>query len=467
VSLRARMTLLSAAGIAVVLAVASVATYAIVRDQLRSQVDRSLSDSVQTAGIVVAGDVSTGGKQVVQFGPVPAEIPLPPAKSVKVTVPAGKPLGFGPVYTELIDTRGTIVLRDDKRVSLPVPRGAVAVARGVRPMYFFDATVKGTHLRVLARQIDPTHAALLARPLTEVDRALHRLLVTLGLIGGLGIGLAAVAGVLVAHGALKPVRRLTGAVEEVARTRDLGRRIADGRRDEVGRLAASFDEMLAALEESLRAQRMLVSDASHELRTPLTSLRTNIEVLREGDGLSDSDRERLLADLGSEVEELSVLVADLVDLARGSQRELHLREARLDEIVEAVVERARARNPELEFVLAADDSAVIGDPDRLGRAIANLVDNAAKWSPQGGTIELRVAGGEVTVRDYGPGVSEADRPHVFERFYRSDEARALPGSGLGLAIVRQVAETHGGTVDVEPAEGGGSRFRLSLVPAPF
>jgi two-component system, OmpR family, sensor histidine kinase MprB len=220
--------------------------------------------------------------------------------------------------------------------------------------------------------------------------------------------------------------------------------------------------MLDSLNGAIRSQRQLVSDASHELRTPLTSLRTNVELLQQGVQLDERDRKRLLHDIGSEISDLTMLVTNLVDLARGSQRDLHLRDLRLDEIAETVVGRARARFPGLDVTLAAEETTVWGDSEKIERAIWNLVENAAKWS-NGGGVELTVANGVVTVRDHGPGVHAADRPLIFDRFYRSETARGQPGSGLGLAIVRQIAESHGGGVDVEDAEGGGARFRLALV----
>jgi two-component system sensor histidine kinase MprB len=223
--------------------------------------------------------------------------------------------------------------------------------------------------------------------------------------------------------------------------------------------------MLDSLEGALRSQRQLVADASHELRTPLTSLRTNIDLLRQGTTLNERDRERLLRDITNELEELTTLVANIVELARGSQRDLHLQHVRLDEVTERVLERARTRFPQVEIALQAEPTIVWGDPDELDRAIWNLVENAAKWSNSGDRIELTVANGEAVVRDHGPGVPEVDRPFIFDRFYRSDAARSKPGSGLGLAIVRQIAESHGGRVDVAEAQGGGARFRLALVEA--
>src|SRR5439155_3939979 len=244
--------------------------------------------------------------------------------------------------------------------------------------------------------------------------------------------------------------------EHVARTRDLSRRIEAGGTDELSRLGASLNTMLAALDESQRAQRELVADASHELRTPLTSLRTNMEVLSEVDALPPQDREKLLRDVIAQLDELTVLVTDLVDLARGDEPVEITQDVRLDLLVAEAVERAQRHASEKRFTTDLQPSLVLGVPGRLVRAVANLLDNAAKWSPTDGEIEVTVRDGEVSVRDHGPGIDEADLPFVFDRFYRASTARGLPGSGLGLAIVRQVAASHGGEVIAERAESGGA-----------
>jgi len=250
-------------------------------------------------------------------------------------------------------------------------------------------------------------------------------------------------------------------------TRNLTERIPAEGRDELGRLAASFNAMLGALEESQRAQRQLVADASHELRTPLTSLRTNIEVLQRSPALSEGDRQRLLRDVVAQLSELGTLVADLVDLAREDAGAAVREEVRLDELAADAVDRARLHFAGQDFELDAEPCLVVADPDRLERAIANLLDNAAKWNPPGAPIEVTVGDGELTVGDHGPGIAAEDLPHVFDRFYRAPAARGLPGFGLGLAIVRQVATEHGGAVRAEAAPGGGALLRLALPSYPI
>jgi two-component system sensor histidine kinase MprB len=299
-----------------------------------------------------------------------------------------------------------------------------------------------------------------ARSLTEVDNALGTLRWALGALALAGIAIAVLLSRLAMKTAVRPVTELTTTAEHVASTRDLTRRISAHGDDELSRLATAFNTMLEALEHSQRAQRQLVADASHELRTPLTSLRTNLEVLARGDPLDPVDREALRSDLLTQLEELTALVGDLVELARDQEPGVPcVEDVRLDRLVAGALERARRHSPGVRFDAELEPALIIGVPSRLDRAVANLLDNAAKWSAH---VEVRVRSGELTVRDHGPGIPAADRPHVFDRFYRADSARGRPGSGLGLAIVRQVAESHGGTVAAEAADGGGALLRLRL-----
>jgi two-component system sensor histidine kinase MprB len=220
--------------------------------------------------------------------------------------------------------------------------------------------------------------------------------------------------------------------------------------------------MLGALEDATRSQRQLIADASHELRTPLTSLRTNIEVLASDRALPAGERERLLSDVLEQLGEMTTIVAELMELARGTEQLAEPEDVRLDLLAAGAVERVRRNRPGVTFNTDLEESLVHGVPATLERAVANLVDNAAKWSPPGGEVDVAVRAGEVTVRDRGPGIAEEDLPYVFDRFYRAASARGLPGSGLGLAIVKQVAEAHGGTVVAERAEDGGTRMRMRL-----
>jgi two-component system, OmpR family, sensor histidine kinase MprB len=459
VSFRARLTLFSAAGIALVLVVGSLATYFIVAGQLRGEID----DRLRRQSAIVR--VAAGDEAILQAREERLRDARPEGPGVGVLSLLTPNSGFGnaPFFFLIIDSEGQALAPGGNEQALPISQRAIQVAKSGTGAYYANVVVRGTDLRMYVSPAGDGYALIAARSLTEVNNALNRLGWSLAVTCLVGILGAALVGALVARGALRPVQRLTTTAERVTETHDLGERIETEGKDELSRLGSAFNDMLDSLEGAIRSQRQLVSDASHELRTPLTSLRTNVDLLRQGVQLDERDREHLLRDIGGEIDDLTTLVTNLVDLARGSQRDLHLHEVRLDDAADVVLGRARARFPGLEFTLEAEESAVWGDPEEIERAIWNLVENAAKWSNGGGHVELEVAEGEVVVRDHGPGVPAADRPFIFDRFYRSETARGRPGSGLGLAIVRQIAERHGGSVDVEDAEDGGARFRLALV----
>jgi two-component system, OmpR family, sensor histidine kinase MprB len=462
-SFRQRLTLFSAAGIALVLLVGSATTYLVVRSQLRGQIDESLRRQSAAVAIVSDSDATASGTPE-QQGQGSGNATQPNKGLSIQIVPPEQEFGNAPSFFQLIDSRGEAVAPPQVR-PLPVSHRSIEVARTGKGAYYTDVEVNGTELRMYVSPVGSGRALIAARSLSDVDDALSRLGWSLAITCLAGIALAALVGAIVARGALRPVRTLTATAERITDTHDLGERIETDADDELGRLGSTFNAMLDSLEGAIRSQRQLVADASHELRTPLTSLRTNIDLLRQGVTLSERDRERLLRDITRELDELTTLVANIVELARGSQRDLHLEHVRLDELAERVVQRAEARFPTLEFALESEETTVWGDRDELERAVWNLVENAAKWSTGGGRIELTIRSGQVAVRDHGPGVPEADRPFIFDRFYRSEAARSQPGSGLGLAIVRQIADSHGGRVEVESAPGGGACFRLTLVQA--
>jgi two-component system, OmpR family, sensor histidine kinase MprB len=358
---------------------------------------------------------------------------------------------------------GEVIAQRDVAVEVPVSDRALEAARGEEEEPFLeDAEAEGTSLRVLTIPLGQGYAVQMARSLEEVDAVLARVTRWLIVLALAGIGLAVALGLLVTRTVLAPVQRLTRTAEEVSETRDLSRRIEASGSDELSRLASTFNTMLAALEESARAQRQLVSDASHELRTPLTSLRTNIEVLARDVALPPGEREKLLRDVTEQLTEMTALIAELVELARGDRAPDEPEDVRLDLVAADAIERTRRNRPGVTFASDLEESLIRGVPSAIERAVSNLLDNAAKWSPPGGEIEVSVRGGEVVVRDHGPGIADEDEPYVFDRFYRAPTARSLPGSGLGLAIVRQVAEAHGGTVAIERPEDGGTRMRLRL-----
>jgi two-component system sensor histidine kinase MprB len=313
---------------------------------------------------------------------------------------------------------------------------------------------------------DGTPLALqIARPLSDIQHSLADLRRILWLVGLAGIAVAVGLGYLIGRATIRPVERLTAAAEHVAATQELDAKIDDDGQDELARLAKTFNSMLAALAASRSQQAQLISDAGHELRTPLTSLRTNIEVLMRAPDLPPIDRAELIADIEGQLHELTTLVGDVVDLAREEEQRSEPIEVRLDSIVERAVERAQRRAPGIAFDVHLTPGSVRTHPALLERAILNVLDNAVKWSPPGGRVGVWLQRGAywtLDIRDQGPGISPADLPKVFDRFYRAQTARSLPGSGLGLAIVKQVVNSHGGSVTASCPPGGGTLIHIEL-----
>ena len=442
-SFRLRLTLSVAAAVALAVAVACAVAYVVVGRQLYGQVDSSLR--AQAAHLSGA--------------------PVPQSLRSRLGGPFASADTY---YWQLVSASGTrsqpVYFRGQQL--LPLTQNALDAANTQVSTELADMTVRGVHLRVATVSVGPGFSVQIARRLSDADVVLAKLRWWFLLVAIGGVALAALLGAFVARDALRPVRRLTEEAEHVAETHDLSRRIEVTGSDELNRLAASFNTMLAALEQAVAAQRQLVADASHELRTPLTSLRTNFEVLLRPGPLPDESRRKLVRDVHRQFDEMAALVGDIVELARDGQTQAEEDEVRLDVLVADAVERAERNAHDVSFRLVAQPTLVRGVPARLDRAVTNLLDNAAKWSPAGEVVEVEVAGGTVGVRDHGPGVAEDDLPFIFDRFYRSAEARSMPGSGLGLAIVRQVAEAHGGQVAVERPPGGGSRFVLSVPALP-
>ncbi len=440
-SLRARLTLVAAGAVAVAVIVAAAGMFLAVRQQLLSQTDGALSAR--------AADIAAMGARF-REGPL--------------RVPPRGPADYGSdIVVQLVNGQGQVIGFPDQGSALPVPAGAGSVASGTHASFWDEAIVGGTHLRLRIVPLASGVALELGRPLDEVDSVLNRLSLVLLVVVLGGVLLAAMLGLLITRAALRPVHALTTTVEQVTRTRDLSRRVPSGGSDELARLGASFNTMLAALDASLRSQRQLVADASHELRTPLTSLRTNLELLARGQPADPNERRQMLADITSQLERLSGLVADLIDLARDEETPVTLAQLRLDEVVRRAADTTADYWPKVRFEVQTEPTTVLGDEARVERAVMNLLENAAKWSPPGGTVDVSVGSGEVAVRDHGPGVAPTDAPHVFDRFWRAPAARSMPGSGLGLAIVREVAESHGGAVTLERPQGAGALFRLRLV----
>jgi two-component system sensor histidine kinase MprB len=376
------------------------------------------------------------------------------------------PFGAASGYVQFISPEGTVEVPGGQGASptkIAITSRDRAIASSGSGRSVTDRSVKGTELRVLTLGIGPRGGVLVARPLTEVEHELSRLLLILALIGGGGIVLAAILGTLVARTALAPIARFTRRTETLTGNLDLSRRLDVEGHDELARLAESFNATLAALERSVQAQRHLIADASHELRTPIASLRANIQILGEAERLPADELKGLREDIVEELDDLTALVSDVVELARGAAPDAAADEMRLDHVVETAVRRTERRG-DLSFQLSLEPTLVCGQADRVNRAVSNLLDNARRWSPAEGTVEVELKDGVLTVRDHGPGFQESDLPFVFDRFYRAQNARRLPGSGLGLAIVRQAAEASGGFAEAENAPGGGALLRVGFGP---
>ena len=429
----------------VVVAIAAV-VYVADRSELRGQVDDSLSE-VAAPLVAQPGNPRPGGPDHYGGGGY-GSYGAPPA-----------PFGGATGYVQFVRSDGTVVRPESENSPLPVSRHTLAQASASSGRCFSDTRVDHVHLRVLTVSV-AGGALQVARPLSEVDHVLKRLRVVLLVVGLIGIAVAALIGQLVARAALAPVARFTRRTEALTADPDLSDRLDVEGRDELTRLARSFNATLDALEQSVEAQRHLVADASHELRTPIASLRANMQMLTEEERLPAAERDSLRADIIEELDALTALVADVVDLARGSEPRAATDDVALDQIVEHALEVSRRRAPGVRFQSRLTPTLVRGVPDRIARAVANLLDNAVKWSEPEGRVEVALSEGVLSVRDHGAGFDERDLPYVFDRFYRADEARRLPGSGLGLAIVRQTAEAHGGWARASNPEGGGAKLEV-------
>jgi two-component system sensor histidine kinase MprB len=378
--------------------------------------------------------------------------------------PPNPRFGAAPGYFQIVNPDGTVfVPPNETGTHLPVDHRALAVARTASGSFFTTTTLQGVHLEVLtAGDRFDHHAIQVALPLTEADSVLHSLLLPYGIMIGGGILFALVLGAGVSRSALAPIGRFIRRTEDVTSELDRPSPLEEAGPVELRRLAASFNQTLDALERSIGAQRNLVADASHELRTPIAALRSNIQIFLESGRLPAHEREGLQASILAELDELTQLVDNVVELARDSAPSAHRERIELDSIVRDAVERTQRRAPTITFNLELEPTLVDGAPDRIGRAVTNVIDNARKWSPADGKIDVRLRDGVLAVRDHGPGFADQDLPHVFDRFYRAADARRLPGSGLGLAIVSQAARSHGGTARAGNAPGGGALVEVSF-----
>jgi two-component system, OmpR family, sensor histidine kinase MprB len=471
VSLRTRMAI--AVGLAVAIAVlgVAIAAYAGMRSQLRGQVDDALKDLCTQVPDLPSGSCPAGSRV--------APAPGPPFGSRGSFAGPSEPVGVQDEGLGLDRLQGPgfggapgsylVVYRDGGHwpvnPQIPVTSTLRALAAAGSGQHFLDMTVRSTHIRVLVVGLGDRGALAIALPLTDVDSALSSALLLLAIIAAAGIGLAALLGVFVARTALAPIERFTQRTEAIASEPDRmieSERLEVPAAGELARLARTFNATLDALEQAVRSQRNLVADASHELRTPIATIRANLQLMRDEQRLSAEDREALRADVIDELDELTALVSDVVELARGSKAVQERGEVRLDGIVSAELDRARRRAPELEFRASIEPTLLLGEGGRIARAVSNLLDNARKWSPPHAVVEVTLHDGVLTVRDHGPGFHPEDLPFVFDRFHRAKDARAKPGSGLGLAIVRQAAEAHAGFVEASNAPSGGAVLRVGF-----
>ena len=479
--IRSRLALLVAAAVAFAVAAVSVTCWFIVQGKLYDQVDADLKK--------LAGQSQPSSQVVRLLEACPQTVPT------DQTGNSERELRTQPNYLQLVKADGTACVSANSAGTVKVTGADKEVAKNANPGTPFDAsTLEGTKrngtdtngdaVRVLTMplivegpasppQLYPDTALLIAIPLKNTQSTLNDLALILLLVSGVGVIGAGAAGLAVARAGLRPVDKLTDAVEHVARTEDLNIRIPveDDAEDEVARLSRSFNSMTSALASSRELQQQLIADAGHELRTPLTSLRTNIELLTRseetGRPIPEADRKALLASVKAQVTELASLIGDLQELSRSEgQRGERVQVISLEDTVEAALRRARLRGPELTINADLQPWYVRAEPAALERAVVNVLDNAVKFSPEAGTIEVQLADGVLTVRDHGPGIPADELPHVFDRFWRSPSARALPGSGLGLSIVARTVEQAGGQVTLARAEGGGTVATVRLPGAP-
>ena len=442
-SLRRRIAGAAALAVAAVAVAVAVIGYVSTRSHLIGEVKSELRMRAQD----FLGPHHNGGGPRGDGGePAPvAGLPAPPA------------FGGPPGYFEVVRPDGTI----QRGGQLPVTRRVLSIARTGSGSVFYDTHVKGTHVEIYAVwDADDNHVVMVALPLTDDDAVLSSLLLPYGLLIGGGALLALLLGLAISRSALRPIERFVARTERVTSELEHPARLEEADALELRRLAASFNQTLDALESSIESQRQLVADASHELRTPIAALRSNIQIFLESDRLPQEDREGLQESILAELDELAQVVADVLELARGSAPASRVEPIELDTFVREAVERTQRRAPDLRIALELEPTVIVNNAERVGRAVANVVDNARKWSPPDGEIEISLRDGLLSVRDHGPGFDARDLPHVFDRFYRADNARRMPGSGLGLAIVKQAAQAFGGQASAANAPDGGAMITV-------
>ena len=459
--IRSRLAMLVAAAVAFAVAAVSVTCWFIVQGKLYDQADTDLKKAIGMRG--PDGNIDAVVLNCTQ-------------------TPQDSTNGFRNTYSQVVKANGTPCLFPSSVGLVKVTQAdkdVIKNANSGKGIYHNGTDEDGNAVRVLTLPLVssdpalPNAALLVAVPLKGTQSTLNDLALILLLVSGIGVLGAGAAGLAVARAGLRPVDKLTEAVEQVARTEDLSIRIPveDDSEDEIARLSRSFNSMTSSLASSRELQQQLIADAGHELRTPLTSLRTNIELLTRseetGRPIPPADRKALLASVKAQMTELASLIGDLQELSRSEgQRGERVQVVSLQDTVEAALRRARLRGPELTINADLQPWYVRAEPSALERAIVNILDNAVKFSPEGGAIDVQLDHGVLTVRDHGPGIPAEELPYVFDRFWRSPSARALPGSGLGLSIVARTVEQAGGEITLARAEGGGTVATVRLPGAP-
>ncbi len=446
--LRDRLAVLVAAAVASAVALTGVAAWLITRVTVYNQLDSELVDVAAVTANWVAVDIEGMGG-----------LDTNALKAANVTV---------------------MLVRADNRLST-LPGATVSLVAG--PEEFSVArrqqgssartgvASNGQPYRIVAVPLKAgteSYALVLGRPLEATNNIMATLAWSLAIFGLLGVGVSSAIGFVIARSALRPMRRLSEAVAHVTDTGELTPVAIEGS-GEVADLGRSFNTMLDTLQSSRERQRRLIADAGHELRTPLTSLRTNVELLVADERsrmLPEGARTDILRDIAGQLGEFTTLVGDLVHLSREDVVQPHPEPIDLRDVVRSAIARAKRRGPALSFDVELNPLYLVGEPDSLERAITNLLDNAVKFSPPGGTVHVLLEGDRLRISDQGPGIPDDELPHVFDRFWRSPSARNTPGSGLGLSIVAQTTKAHGGWVKAGHSAEGGAEFILRLPGSP-
>ncbi|MEU2626242.1 HAMP domain-containing sensor histidine kinase [Kitasatospora sp. NPDC007106] len=464
--------MLTAAAVAVAIALSALLCWFFVKDQLYRQVRANLSGAPYDFRTIANGQLA--GDTLPSCGNTPQQA-LTKSQAANAVFAATHPNRGGPEHggpnrwdNQLVTTAGLVCLPLGATKAIQTDPGDKSILNEPdNTAHYRDGAFvsgKAAVVRVTKVYIVPSQEPaimLTAQDVTAVQDSLQHLALVLAGVAAVGVVGAGFIGRIVARSALKPVDQLTDAVEHIARTEEVGTTIPVNGSDEIARLSTSFNSMSTALLNSRERQTRLIADAGHELRTPLTSLRTNVDLLIRSDDtgrpLPPATRSKLLGNMKAQMQELTLLIGDLLQLSRPDSPKpgQNLAVVALHEIAGRAVERARLRGPGLAFDVSVHPWYVHGDAAALERAVINLLDNAVKYSPPGGTVDVALTGGRLTVRDHGPGIPQDELPYVFDRFWRSPSSRQLPGSGLGLSIVAQTVRDTGGEVTLGPAADGG------------